>query len=315
MLTEPNSLSARILQAVYYPNGSILDPELGSHPSQIWRSILGGRDILVQGLLRRIGDGRSTNIWADNWLPHDFMMKPLVSRMINPPQMVSVLIDETMATWKTKLVHACFLPMDAAIILGIPLCTRRQSDFWAWSLDRKGQFSVKSAYRMISSIKSNRENYYERNRGSSNTEADSKAWCSLCKTSVPSKIRVFLWRLAQPSLPTADVLEHQNISRSSICGLCVRLDSWKHSILECNMANSVWALSDDSMVEHMHACGESHAQNWLFHMLETLSHDHFIKLTVTLWAIWTVRRKAIHERKSFKARCQLMVSSLPSCLN
>jgi hypothetical protein len=162
ILTEPNSLSARILQAVYYPNGSILDVELGSHPSQIWRSILGDRDILVQSLIRRIGDGRSTNIWTDNWLPRNFMMKPLVSIMINPPQMVSELIDETMATWKTNLVHACFLPMDAAIILGIPLCTRRQSNFWAWSLDRKGQFSVKSAYRMISSIKSNRENYYER---------------------------------------------------------------------------------------------------------------------------------------------------------
>jgi hypothetical protein len=51
----------------------------------------------------------------------------------------------------------------------------------------------------------------KRNRGSSNTESDSKAWCSLCKTSVPSKIRVFLWRLAQQSLPTAYVLEHQNI--------------------------------------------------------------------------------------------------------
>jgi hypothetical protein len=123
------------------------------------------------------------------------------------------------------------------------------------------------------------ENYFERNPRSSNTEADSKAWSSLWKTSVPSKIRVFLWRLARESLHMADV---QNMSRTSTCGLCGGSDSWKHSLLECNMANSVWSLSNDTMVEHMQACGESHARNWLFHMLETLPHDQFIRLTVTL---------------------------------
>jgi hypothetical protein len=61
------------------------------------------------------------------------------------------------------------------------------------------------------------------------------------------------------------------------------------------MANSVWALSDSMMVEHMTAYDEPNAKHWLFRMMETLPHDQFIRLTVTLWAIWTARRKAIHE--------------------
>jgi hypothetical protein len=61
-LKVTSSLSARISEAVYFPSSSILEAELGSHPSQIWRSIFDGRDILAQGLIRRIGDGRSTNI-------------------------------------------------------------------------------------------------------------------------------------------------------------------------------------------------------------------------------------------------------------
>jgi hypothetical protein len=61
------------------------------------------------------------------------------------------------------------------------------------------------------------------------------------------------------------------------------------------MANSVWALSDDLMVEHMIACGQNNAKLWLFHLLETLPHEQFIQLTITLWAIWSARRKAIHE--------------------
>ena len=43
LLVEPNSLSARILKAVYFPNTNFLEAELGNHPSQIWRAIIEGR--------------------------------------------------------------------------------------------------------------------------------------------------------------------------------------------------------------------------------------------------------------------------------
>nr|XP_051221174.1 uncharacterized protein LOC127339353 [Lolium perenne] len=295
ILQEPNSLSARLLKAIYFPNSSILEAELGPHPSKIWRSILDGREVLAQGLIRRIGDGRTTKIWEHNWLPRDTNMRPIVSLKQNPPILVSHLIDETSSTWREEIIREFFLPIDAAVIMSIPLCTRRQEDFWAWNFDRRGIFSVRSTYRMMISTKINRENYYEGNPGSSNAEADSKAWCSLWKVQVPSKVRVFLWRLARQSLPTADLLEHRNMAQSSRCSLCGGADSWRHSLIECNMSASVWALSDDEMVEHMRAVGEPSAKNWLFKMIETLSHVQFTRLTVSLWAIWTARRKAIHE--------------------
>lgn len=57
MLQDPNSLSTRILEVAYFPASSLLEAKLGSHPSQIWRAIVDGRDILARGLMRRIGDG------------------------------------------------------------------------------------------------------------------------------------------------------------------------------------------------------------------------------------------------------------------
>jgi len=222
---------------------------------------------LTQGLIRRIGDGRTTKIWDDNWLLRDCNMKPIISLKVNPPRLVSELIDETTATWKEELIREFFFPMDVSTILSIPLCTRRQPDFWSWHFDRKGLFTVKSAYRMMVTTKINRENYFEGNAGSSNTESGSKGWCSLWKTAVPSKVRVFLWRLAQQSLPTADVLEHRNMASSCVCSLRGVADSWKHSLVECNMAASVWALSDEVMVEHMMSIGEPNAKNWLSSLL------------------------------------------------
>ena len=61
------------------------------------------------------------------------------------------------------------------------------------------------------------------------------------------------------------------------------------------MARSTWALSDELLVEHMRANIGPSAKHWLFHMLDTLPHYQFTRFTVTLWAIWSARRKAIHE--------------------
>lgn len=63
LLQDPSSLSARILKVVYFPNSTILDAQLGANPSQVWRGILDGREVLKQGLIRRIGDGQTTCVW------------------------------------------------------------------------------------------------------------------------------------------------------------------------------------------------------------------------------------------------------------
>ena len=240
---------------------------------------------MAQGLIRRIGDGSTTSVWTDNWLPRDSSMKPILSLKADPPLWVSDLIDETSASWKEDLIRECFLPMDAQLILSIPLCTRRQPDFWAWNFDRKGLFLVRSAYRMLLNTKFNRENYFDGNAGASNSALEERGWCSLWKTQVLSKIQVFLWRLARQSLPTADLLEHRNMATHSRCSLCGAADSWRHSLVECNMARSIWALSDELMVEHMMANISPSAKHWLFHMKETMQHEQFTRFTVTLWVI------------------------------
>ena len=61
------------------------------------------------------------------------------------------------------------------------------------------------------------------------------------------------------------------------------------------MARCVWALVDQDLLDQMIENIEPNAKSWLFIMLDRLSHDVFVRMTVTLWAIWTVRRKLIHE--------------------
>ena len=123
LLQEPESLSARILKAAYYPDGNILTTDLGAHPSQIWRAILDGREIMKQGIIRRIGNGQNTEIWTYSWLPKS-SLRPLLSLIPNPPIMVYELLVPATAQWNEELIRSVSLPFDAETILNIPVFTR-----------------------------------------------------------------------------------------------------------------------------------------------------------------------------------------------
>lgn len=291
----PTTLSARILKAVYFPNESLLESKLGAHPSQIWRAVLDGRDVLSEGIIRRIGTGESTCIWEHNWLPRSGMMRPISSLVAQPPQKVSELIDVSSATWREDEVRRVFIPIDAEVILKIPLCTKRVEDFWAWGEDNRGMFSVSSAYKMLLKMKIQRENLLDGTAGTSASVLDGKTWTSLWNIKVPSKLKNFIWRLCTDSIPTADVLHHRHMSTSSVCPFCAAEDSWKHALIDCVMARSVWSLSSEELVEQMCNNLGLNAKNWMFKMHESLSQDEFIQMVVTMWAIW----RSIHGASKF----------------
>jgi hypothetical protein len=102
-----------------------LSAALSSTPSRIWHSLLNGREVLQQGLIRRIGSSETTSIWSMDWLPTDSMRWPVPSSAPHPPWLVSELIDHTSATWDTGKLHECFTHADRETIMSIPLCNRR----------------------------------------------------------------------------------------------------------------------------------------------------------------------------------------------
>ncbi|KAM3196510.1 hypothetical protein ACQJBY_072279 [Aegilops geniculata] len=85
------------------------------------------------------------------------------------------------------------------------------------------------------------------------------------------------------------------MSTTDNCGVCGAQDSWRHSLLDCTLSRSIWALSNEDMVQHMSMNRCDNAREWLFSMFESLPKDELVTMIVTLWAIWAARRKLIHE--------------------
>ena len=116
---------------------------------------------------------------------------------------------------------------------------------------------------------------------------------SLWNFLVPSKVKIFLWRLARHSLPTFDVLHNRKMSTIDACPLCGGEDSWRHALISCTMARCIWALSDSDLVDIIAENKEANAKSFICDMQQILNHDQFAEMVVTLWSIWYVRRKAV----------------------
>lgn len=123
---------------------------------------------------------------------------------------------------------------------------------------------------MLVATKLRREAWLEKRADTSNSEGEKKYWTGMWNTQVPSKIKIFLWKLAQQSLPTADLLHHRCTSAETNYGLCGAEDSRRHYLLECNMSRCVWALEDPDLVDVMIGCKEPYARRWIFFLIDSL---------------------------------------------
>lgn len=66
LLQNPDTLCARVLKSKYYPHGSLLDTVFSSDTSQVWRGIEFGLELLKEGLIWRVGNGKSIQIKRDH---------------------------------------------------------------------------------------------------------------------------------------------------------------------------------------------------------------------------------------------------------
>jgi hypothetical protein len=84
-ILHQEALSSRVLKAIYFHNTDFLQATMGSSPYHVWRAIVEGKEVMKQGLVRRIGTWENTDPWNDNWLPRDCMLCRLACRAENPP--------------------------------------------------------------------------------------------------------------------------------------------------------------------------------------------------------------------------------------
>ncbi|KAL5577665.1 hypothetical protein UlMin_019364 [Ulmus minor] len=143
--TQPSSLVARVLQGFYFTSSSFLQVKKSNGTSFVWRSILWGRELFLQGARWKIGCGNDTYIYHDRWLPRDGCFKISSPRVLGNFAKVNDIITAS-GSWDSSLIRSSFHHDEAEAILSLPRSRHSYPDSLIWHYDKKGDYTVRSGY-------------------------------------------------------------------------------------------------------------------------------------------------------------------------
>lgn len=85
---------ARILKGRYYHDTEFMRATRKKHASSTWRAILAGREVLQHGMIRRVVNRESTEIWGDRWILDHFGAQLITPRTDEQPAFVPELLQD-----------------------------------------------------------------------------------------------------------------------------------------------------------------------------------------------------------------------------
>ena len=215
LLSNTQSLFSRVFKAKYFPECNFTEAAMGNHPSFAWRSIMSAQSVVKKGIRWRVGNGRSIQIWTEDWLPslaYPRVLSPALAHWTNAK--VCDLIVEERGEWNMGVIRHLVNPVEADLVLSIPLSQRLQADRVVWGGTRSGKFSVSSAYHRVREIaNSNKEEC-------SDASEMKVLWKRIWNLHLPNKIRSFAWRACRGALATKANLKKRQITKDETCNLC-----------------------------------------------------------------------------------------------
>ncbi|KAL4361211.1 hypothetical protein GQ457_04G014700 [Hibiscus cannabinus] len=278
IVTHPSSLLARVLKARYFPRTDFLSAQLGSSPSYTWRSIYSARGLLDKGLCWRIGTRLDVSVWNDVWLPGPGNGRIEGHTIDIRYTKVSDLIDPIRNEWNTMILSSLFESSLVDRILCISLARSKPPDSLVWRCEGSGQYSPKSGYRLLI------DEELQPLSGNTNDQniLYSAFFKALWQLHVPSKCKIFLWRLFHNYVPLFDNLQQRRINVRNICPFCAEAaESNVHFVRECSFTRNLFDLL------HIHVPDISQHQDykaWLasvhpsLHKLKSFIYAHIAEL-------------------------------------
>uniref|UniRef100_A0A2N9F4S2 Reverse transcriptase domain-containing protein n=1 Tax=Fagus sylvatica TaxID=28930 RepID=A0A2N9F4S2_FAGSY len=290
LLHNRESLMYKVFKAKFFSNGTIMDARHSARASYAWKSILNARHVITKGSRWRIGNGCSTKIWSDKWLPPPSSGKPLTPPCSLPHDaFVSNLILDA-GIWNKPLIDQIFCPGDAQLIMGLVLSTRRVDDKLIWSREKNGTYSVRSAYRLLC------EHTFATDPGCSDTGVWRQFWKRVWSLRVPHKVQQFLWRASTDSLPTMANMRRRNIVPTAYCPFCQLADEdVRHALWSCPVLTSVWA--SNALATKLFRRHHGTFLDILSDLFVMGTIQSIAVLAFMLWLLWNRRNKALYRNE------------------
>ncbi|GKA23674.1 RNA-directed DNA polymerase, eukaryota, reverse transcriptase zinc-binding domain protein [Tanacetum coccineum] len=193
-----------------------------------WKNLLTIRDLIMSHVLSKIGNGKNTYMWYDNWsglgpLINIISYRILYNARLNKEDNVANMIDA--GNWKNGSEWVNNVSCLATI--PVPVIKQGENDKIIW-LDNNGN-----------PIKFTMSNVYDDLRSQSEEVCWSKlVWFSQC---IP-KHSFILWMAVQERLLTHDRIRKWGNYDMMVCGLCMKCEeSHNHLFFQCEYSQGIWS--------------------------------------------------------------------------
>nr|XP_027067776.1 uncharacterized protein LOC113693433 [Coffea arabica] len=264
------------------------------------QSIMGAREEVEEGIRRKIGNGRSTKVWDNQWIPETPRGQPTTVR----PQNCNIsTVDQLISNfrWNRPVVFSTFNSEDAGKILKIPISWtgKEDSNFWIHSGSR--QYIVRSVYKEMT----NKEVQDTSSRGSLDNPSGSlggrMGWKHLWNLNVKQKIKVFIWKCMNNALPVRELIYDRTKLGEPICTGCGEgEETVEHLLFHCKNAEQVWNISP---VQWEGAADQRGCfRRWWSALLGTRARqgglEHICLTANSLWHLWKARNERVFKEKN-----------------
>ncbi|CAN1764153.1 Putative ribonuclease H protein At1g65750 [Linum perenne] len=289
VLTQPEAMWVKVLKGLYFPAKDFLSVKGHYRPSWIWSSICKGREALLKGIRRNVGNGHSTFL-DEAWLPEMDGFRYSIEPTDNCKISECILMPQR--CWNTRKLRSIFAEEVVKQILRIPLGPEEYEDRWIWHFEPRGHFSIKSCYRLLNN---------QRNLGTvSSNGGNSDFWKWLWGLSLPRNMKFFMWRLCVNAIATKSNLLRRHCRVNAECSCCLEhTESAEHLFLRCRVFIGLWGmllpnlmLPDDGV-----SCVV-----WLKRISNSSEVGQIVEISFILWNIWKFRNKKAFQNEELSMR-------------
>jgi len=299
-MVDREGLWYRVLKARYGEVGGCIR-EGDRYASVWWKMICRVREGVGrwfdENIRRVVGDGRNTFFWYDNWI-WDIPLRFKFSRLFDLTVDKECKVEEMwrlgwagdgrawvwrrrLFAWEGDSVREC------AVLLNNIVLQDNVHDSWRWLLDLAHRYSVKAAYRYITTTGEN---------------TDRSQVADVWVKHIPSKVSIMVWRLLCNRLPTRDNLVHQGILLPTdgmyVAG-CDVLESATHLFLHCDISSELWSSVRSWLGIYSVPSGELRHHFTQFTKMAGMPISSYLFLTViwfaTVWVIWKEQNNRVFQ--------------------
>ncbi|CAN1121291.1 Putative ribonuclease H protein At1g65750 [Linum perenne] len=232
------------------------------------------------------------HVWGDQSLHDDnnLCVSTAADALLHGLRVCDLRIPNENA-WDMDLIEAIFEKRDAKEISNVPLGVGGNVDHRIWHYDKKGAYTVRSAYRVLMNYITPHEDLHVNG-----------SWTDLWNLKVPPKMKNFIWRLARRVVPTRFALRSRYVDVPAPCGICgYHQEDYGHFFLSCPYATDCWVSTGLQGTVSGLIASHPNFNDWVTSMLSDTPEPSRCGIIATLWGIWRERNRRVWTNEACSA--------------